>query len=189
MKKLCFSLIIAAGLLLGCNNKNKSSQEPEMATAAEIAETKTELDKEMEKLQQLSPYTIEQMKALLPVELEGDSASSIEAYSHMGTGFAKADYALSDSTSLEVSLFDCGGVAGAGFYNAQFINQLGNQSDNEREYTKVIDFKGGKAIEHFEKNRMLSSLTYTADRFLVILEGKGIETGDLKDKAGELKLK
>lgn len=190
MKKLTFPLIITASLLLACNNKNKNSQQAAMATPAEIAETRSELDKKMEELQQFSPYTIEQMKALLPVELDGDSATNIVAYTHMGTGFTKATYPLSDSTSLEVSVFDCGGVAGAGFYNAQFVNQLGNQSENAKEYTKMIDFKGEKAIEHAEKNKTFSSLTYTAaDRLLVILEGKGTDADELKEKAKELKFK
>jgi hypothetical protein len=190
MKKSAFLFIFTASLLLACKNKNKNSQQAAMATPAEIAETKSELDKKTEELQQLSPYTIEQIRALLPAELDGDSAINMEAYTHMGTGFAKATYPLSDSTSLDISIFDCGGVAGAGFYNAQFVTQLGNQSENEKEYTKMIDFKGGKAIEHAEKNKTFSSLTYTAaDRLLVMLEGKGIEADELKEKAKELKLR
>jgi hypothetical protein len=190
MKNLTLSLFFAVNLLLACNNRNKTSQGTQPATAAEIAEAKSELDKEIEELQQLTPYTIEEMKTFAPEELDGDSATSREAYSNMGTGFAQAVYPLSDSTSLELSLFDCGGVAGAGFYSRQFVDHLGNQSENDNEYTRVIDFKEGKAIEHFNKRKNFSSLTYTAaDRLLVILEGKGIEPDELKDKAGELKFK
>jgi hypothetical protein len=190
MKNVVFSLIIASSLLLACKNRNKSSQQAAMATPAEVAETKSDLDKKMEDLQQLSPYTVPQMRALLPAELDGDSAIDAEAYTNMGTGYTRAMYHLSDSTSMEISIFDCGGVAGAGFYNAQFVNQLGNQSDNEKEYTKMIDFKGEKAIVHARKDKSFSSLMYTAaGRLLVTLEGKGIDADKLKDKAGELKFK
>jgi hypothetical protein len=186
MKNLSICLIIIANLL-ACNNKNKPAQP---ATPEEIAEVKSELDKEMEDLQQASPYTIQQMRDFLPADLDGDSASNKEAYSHMGTGFAQAVYPLSDSTAVELSLFDCGGVAGAGFYRRQFIDRLGDQSENENEYTRVVDFKSSKAIEQFNKRRNSSSLTYIAnDRLLVTMEGKGIGVDELKDIASDLKLK
>jgi hypothetical protein len=187
MKNVTICLIITANLLLACNNKNKPAQP---ATPEEIAEVKSELDKKVEGLQQLTPYTPGEMDALIPAELDGDSLLSRSSQMNMGTGYAEAVYRLSDSTKLLLEIYDCGGVAGAGFYERQFINRLGEQSEKENEYIRIVDFKGGKAIEYFNKRKNEGSFTYTAaDRLLVILEGKGIESDKLKDIAGDLKLK
>jgi hypothetical protein len=187
MKHLPLYIIITISLL-ACNNKKKDAI-PQTASAAEVAETKSELDKEMEKLQQMTPYTIGQMRVLLPVELGGDSTHSIEAMNNLGTGFASASYKLSDSSSIEISVFDCGGVAGAGIYNAQFINEIGDQWEKEDRYKKLIDFKGGKAIEQVNRSRKTCSLAYMdKDRFLVTIAGSNTDVSELKDKADEIKL-
>jgi hypothetical protein len=185
MKKI-FVCLIASSLFLACNNK-KNSGKNETASAAEIAETKSELDKKMEELQQLTPYTTEQMKAILPVEINGDSATTVEAHDNMGTGFSRAAYPLNDSTSVDIVVFDCGGPAGAGIYNTQFISQISNQVDNDREYTGVVDFSGTKAIVHTDKRRNNSSLTFlSGGRLLLTLEGKNCSIDDLKKVAKEL---
>ncbi|MEO5562595.1 MAG: hypothetical protein ABIR18_04150 [Chitinophagaceae bacterium] len=189
MKHL-LTLIIATSFFLACNNK-KVAPATETSTNAEVS-TKdiSEAQKKTEELQQLTPYTQDQMKALLPAALDDDTATILSASTNMGTGFVQAIYPLSDSTSVEINLFDCGGNAGAGIYNAQLVNQLDNQSANETEYTKAIDYNGGKAIEHFDKKSNNATLTYfTADRLLVIIEGTNTGIDEVKKIAGKLKFK
>jgi hypothetical protein len=188
MKHLSLCIIIAISLL-ACNNKKKAAI-PEAATPAEVAETRSELDKEMDKLQQLAPYTIEQMRALLPTELDGDSTRQVEALNSLGTNFAAATYKLSDTTFVEVAVFDCGGVAGAGVYNSQFVNEISEQWEGANGYKRLVDFNGGKAIEQVNLSKKTCSLTYMDnDRFLVTINGENTDITELKDKADDLKLK
>jgi hypothetical protein len=189
MKHLFAFLFIIGVLFVSCNNNKKNTQATEGAKDAQLAETSSpDWQKKIEELQQLTPYTIDQLRALLPSVLAGDSATGIETSTNMGTGFARAVYE-GDSSSLELNVFDCGGNAGAGIYQAQFINQLGIQDEGENEYTRVVDFNNGKAIEHANKETHAASLTYMHDRLLVMLEGKNKEPGELKILAKGLKLK
>lgn len=185
MKQLITVALIITSLLSSCNNRGKkTASEAPAATSAEIQEAVSEAQQKTEELQQLTAYTPEEVRDLLPAELAGDSASKLSAYTNMGTGFGTAEYHPTDSTSIELSVFDCAGSAGAGIYNTQFINQLANQSGS----TKTIEFKGGKAIEYSSKNN--SSLTWLAnERLLVIAEGRNMRIEELKEIAGSLKLK
>jgi len=64
------------------------------------------------------------------------------------------------------------------------------QSESDDEYTKTIEFNGGKAVEHLDKRNNRSTLTYLAgDRLLVTLEGKNTGIDLLKQAAGSLNLK
>jgi hypothetical protein len=61
------------------------------------------------------------------------------------------------------------------------------QQENENEYTKTVDFKGGKAVETYKKDLNLSTLTYVVrDRLLVVVEGKNMKPGELRAAAENL---
>lgn len=182
-------IIITLFLLFACNNDKKKDKDNPGATTEASKEEASELQKKLDTLQQLTPYSPEQMESMIPAILDDDTAMHISGRNNMGTGYASADYKISDSTSLELGVFDCAGNAGAGIYNAQFAGLMDSNIDTETEYTKIIDFKGGKAIEHGDKRWNNSSLIYIAnDRLLVTMEGKNISTEELKKIAAGLKL-
>jgi hypothetical protein len=186
MKFTFLSAIIASCLLFACNNNTKPGKESPAVVAAETKEAAAELEKKTDALQRLTPYTMEEMKSLIPVTLNGDSAVNISSRGSMGTGFVSAEYKPSDSSSVELSIFDCAGTAGAGIYNAQYAGLLDSQND---EYIKIIGFKGGKAIEHDDRRRNNYSLSYIVhDRLLVTLDGKNVGIDELKEIAGKLNL-
>lgn len=187
MKHLALCILISISLL-ACNNKKKNAV-PVTATPAEVAEAKSESEKKMEEFEQLTPYTIEQMRALLPAEIDGDSTRNLEASNYAGTAYVTASYIANDSTFTVVSVFDLGGAAGAGIYKNQFINDLGEQKETATGYKKVIDFKGDKAIEQADTRQKIYVLNYIDNRFLVQISGTNVDISDLKDKAGDLKLK
>jgi hypothetical protein len=90
----------------------------------------------------------------------------------MGTAYAEADYTFNDSTEISLKIFDCAGQAGAGVYSMQYLGMMNFQSESDDEYTKTIDFNGGKAIEQ-GKDGSRSTLTFlAADRLLVTLKAK-----------------
>jgi len=172
---LCFIVVILS--ISACKPKKNGAvlaTDASDSTAQNISAT----EKIIDELQQLTPYTLDEMKSMLPVTIDDDSIATVSAQQNMGTSFARAVYALSDSSSVEINLFDCGGTAGSGIYSTQFINQL----DNDSEYDKTIDFRNGRAIEHVEKNSNNATFTYLANgRILVIIEGRNTGIEKLKD--------
>ena len=192
-------LFAAVSILIACNNNKKSGEvtvtsEDGKTTATIDASTAAEagdaLQKKVEELQKLSPYTLDQMKALLPEELAGAKRSKFSANSAMGAAYAEGSYPINDSTEIEVKLFDCAGQAGAGIYSMQYLGMMNFQSESDDEYTKTMDFNGGRAIEHAKKDNSRASLIYLAgDRLLVTLEGRNTGVDMLKKAAGSLNLK
>jgi hypothetical protein len=191
-------LFCVAACLAACNNnktanitavsddgKTKATvSAPDMSNAADA------FQKKAEELQKLTPYTLDQMKALLPEELAGTKRSKFSANSAMGAAYAEAEYEINDSTEIELKIFDCAGQAGAGIYGMQYLNIMNFQSESDDEYTKTVDFKGGRAVEHMDKHNNRGTFTYlAADRLLVSLEGKNIDMDALKQTAANLDLK
>ena len=199
MKQSVLLLYSGFVLLTACNNNKKPGEvtvtsEDGKTTAkietAGLSQSAEDIQKKLEELQKLSPYTLDQMKAKLPEELAGAKRSSFSANSAMGAAFAEAEYKINDSTEFKVNLYDCAGQAGAGIFNMQYMTMMNIQSETDNEYTKTVDFNGGKAIENVKKDNSRSSLTYlAADRLLVTLEGRNTGIDMLKKVAGSLNLK
>ena len=185
-------------LLTACNNNKKpgitvTSEDGKTTTTIqpnELAKVSDDFQKKTEELQKLSPYTLDQMKALLPEELAGAKRSKFSANSAMGAAYAEGEYPINDSTNLELKIFDCAGQAGAGIYSMQYLGMMNFQSESDDEYTKTSEFNGGRAVEHHNKKNNRSTLTYLAgDRLLVTLEGRNTGIDLLKKVAGNLSLK
>ena len=198
MKHVFLLFSAAVCLLAACNNNKKpgitvTSEDGKTTTTIapnELAETADIFQKKTEELQKLSPYTLDQMKALLPEELSGAKRSKFSANSAMGAAYAEGEYPINDSTQVDLKIFDCAGQAGAGIYSMQYLGMMNFQSESDDEYTKTIEFKGGKAVEHLDKRSNRSTLTYVAgDRLLVTLEGRNTGVDLLKQAAGSLNLK
>ncbi len=198
MRHLFFLFMAAVCLLSACNNNKKpgitvTSEDGKTTTTIQPNDLKEAADvyqKKAEELQKLSPYTLDQMKAMLPEELAGAKRAKFSANSAMGAAYAEGEYPINDSTKVELKIFDCAGQAGAGIYSMQYLTMMNFQSESDDEYTKSIDFKGGKAVEHLDKRSNRSTLTYLAgDRLLVTLEGRNTSVDMLKQVAGGLNLK
>lgn len=198
MKHLFFLFSAAVCLLTACNNNKKpgitvTSEDGKTTTTIQpndLAQAADVYQKKAEELQKLSPYTLDQMKAMLPEELAGAKRAKFSANSAMGAAYAEGEYPINDSTEVELKIFDCAGQAGAGIYSMQYLTMMNFQSESDDEYTKSIDFKGGKAVEHLDKRNNRSTLTYLAgDRLLVTLEGKNTGVDMLKQVAGSLNIK
>jgi hypothetical protein len=198
MKNVFLLFSAAVCVLTACNNNKKpgvtvTSEDGKTTTtisATDVAQVSDAFQKKTEELQKLSPYTLDQVKAFLPEELAGAKRSKFSANSAMGTAYAEGEYAINDSTEVELKIFDCAGQAGAGIYSMQYLGMMNFQSESDDEYTKTIEFKGSKAVEHLDKRNNRSTLTYLAgDRLLVTLEGRNTGIDLLKQAAGGLNLK
>jgi len=191
MKHLIFHLSVSLSILIACNN-HKSRGEITVAREDGKAAVQSEeaIQKVKEELQRLSPYTLDQMRALLPEELAGAKRSRLSVNGAMGTAYAEGEYEINDSTKLELKLLDCAGPAGVGIYNTQYLGILGLQSENDNEYIKTVDLDGSKAIEQVQKDGSHAILMYiAAGRLFVTLEGKNTSIDLLKKISGNLRLK
>ena len=182
-------LIVAA-----CNNEKAdevsgTGEHKTSGDASKISQA-DETQKKTEELQKLAPYTLDQMKALLPAQLLGGKRSDISANSASGAPYVEESYSINDSAEIKVTIFDCAGDAGVGIYSVQYSNLMNFEMVSDEEYTKTIDFNRGKAIEHGKKDNSGSSLTYfAAGRLLVTLEGSNTSVDMLKKAAADLNLR
>ena len=198
MKRI-YALMLAAPLLLAaCNTKPKNSvtinsedgKEKVTVDLNQAQAAAADMQQKTEELKKLTPVTLDQLKAMIPEVLAGGKRTNYSANSAMGASMAEATYKVNDSTDVRISIFDCAGEAGAGLYGMQYLGMFNMQSETETEYTKTIDFNGGKAIESAKKDGSHSSLTYvTGGRFLVTMEGDHMQAEAIKTIASHLDLK
>lgn len=199
MKRLIILVSIFSCLIIACNNNKDTGG---VTVTSDDGKTKTTVDvnsltqaadamqKKAEELQKLTPYSLDQMKAMLPETLAGVKRSKFSANSAMGAAFAEGEYKINDSTEVSLKVFDCAGQAGAGIYSMQYLGMMNFQSESDEEYTRTIDFNGSKAIEHGEKDGSNASFTFlAADRLLVTLEGDHVSSDQLKKMAESLSFK
>ena len=199
MRHLSFLIMAAVLLFSACNNNKKpadvtvvseNGKEKVSVDMNKMEKASAEMQKMSEDLQKLSPLSLDQLKAMIPEELMGGKRSSYNATSAMGTGVVNAEYKINDSTDIKLMVYDCAGPGGAGIYSMQYLGMFNMESENEHEYTKTIEFNGGKAIEKCQKDRNDCSLTYfTGTRFLVELEGDNVGINGLKQAANSLNIK
>lgn len=155
-----------------------------------MAESGDEMTKKMEELKKLTPLSLDQLKALLPEELNGMKRTNYNTHSMMGYAVAEAEYKSEDNKELKVVIYDCAGEAGAGMYSITYWGAMNFQQESETEYTKTIEFNGEKAIENYKKDANISTLTYVAsDRLVAVLTGNNMDPSAVKDAAQKLNLK
>lgn len=197
--KLIFSLLLTSLLFAACKNDRKITQtiknengsttttSVDMASLTSNAE---DISDKMEKLKKLTPLSLDQLKSLLPEEVNGIKRSSFNANSTMGFSIAEAEYKKDDQTDLKLVVYDCAGEAGAGIFALSYWTKMNMQSESADGYVKTVDFKGTKAVETFEKGNNESSLTYVGnDRLLVVITGKNMDQNAVRDVAQKLDLK
>jgi hypothetical protein len=199
MKQLFLPVLMFAFLLTACNNdkkittteKNEDGSETKTSVEVKgVATTADEMNQKMEALKKLTALTTDQLKALLPEDINGIKRTEYNTNSMAGYSVAIGEYRKDDSTELELTIYDCAGEAGAGMYGLTYWGAMNYQQESSTEYTKTIDFRGGKAIENYHKNNNTSTLTYVAnERLLVVLKGQNMSPDELKTAAEKLNLK
>jgi hypothetical protein len=164
--------------------ENKDVAVKAMATPVDEKAQKTE---ELKKAPQL---TLEQMRVLLPHELDSAQERNYVASTQFGYGLASVEYPKSKSRSIKVTLYDCAGELGSANYFENYWNNLNVQHQTENDFMRTIDFEGGKAVETFKKDLNLSTLTFVVrGRLVIIMEGKNLSPEELQAAAKKLHAK
>lgn len=197
MKRVFVSFFVLSIFLASCKSKSEKitvkGDDGSKATidVSSVTDNAEKMKNRNEELQKLTPLSLDELKALLPEEIMGAKRDNMEATKMGGlANFSKADYKIDDSTDVSLTVFDCAGTAGAGYYNMAFLGMMSFEKDNENEYAKTIDFKGDRAIESCQKKQNRCEFTFFGkDRYMVQLKGDNVGIDKLKQIGGDLTLK
>ena len=203
MKSIISVFIAVIFLITACNNKkpdnttgnaealeNKSAQDIVKDNMDKMSGSGDDMKKRMEDLQKLPPLSLDELKKILPEELNGVKRSNYSATSMGGSGVVSGKYKMNDGSSIEIGVYDCAGPMGVGIYSAQFMAYYNFEQEDDNGYTKTTTFDGNKAVERFEKNNNEYNITYfTGNRFLINLKGENTTMDQLKAASKSINLK
>lgn len=181
-------------VLASCNN-NKSNNGAEadkkvVDNPNQIKNAVQDMEKQKEELGKLTPISLDELKAMVPETMLGAARTNLDVNAAMGAGVATADYELNENSSATLTIIDCAGPGGAGIYSMQYLGLVNINENNEEEFTRTVDYNGGKAFEHCDKTTNDCAFTYFAGgRFLVTLEAANISVDELRKAAGSLNMK
>jgi len=160
------SLIVAA-----CNSKADEKKETKDATVKAMTAPVDEKTQKTEELKKAHPLTLEQMRTLLPQELDSAKEKNYLASTQFGYGLASAEYPKTRTRGIKLTLYDCAGEIGAANYFENYWDYLNVNKQTDQDFTKTIDFEGGKAVATYKKDMNLSTLTFVVrDHVVIVME-------------------
>lgn len=185
-------------LLAGCNNNKEAGTTRDdkkgetTINMRDVVDSGEDMKKKTEELKKLTPLTHDELKKLLPEELLGMQRTNIESSDMGGYAVAEATYRKdqNDAAYLSVSVVDCAGEKGSGYYSYGYWTKMQITKESDDGYTRPADWNGNRVIESHKKNRDQYEVTYfTSDRFLVTIRGGKTGLDLVKQAAQSLNLK
>ena len=183
-------LAIVFYTFFGCNNNSSSGEEkdqtPDSSSTIKKDENKSPEEAEAELKENLAnqtPLSADALKAMLPSSLKGAQLENADFSSSTGAATVNAEYKINDSVTVQLSLVDCAGPAGSGFFTTQWLDRI-------KAGNGVIEFKGGKAILETPADSPERIISWFAgNRYLLTLYGEKIDVEELKSIAKEIEIK
>jgi hypothetical protein len=199
--KILFPVIIISFLSFSaCKSKTKDSSNTNTKTEnTSVVEAVENINKfaeaaeaskvRIEELKKLPPISNEVLKSFFKEEANEIKRSSFSVQSNQGYSIGEATYKKNDSTEYKVSIYDCVGEMGSGFYSLISLSKLNMETEDENGYEKTIDFMDTKAMKSYKKYNEQYQLSYfAANRFWVQMEGTHITYEDLQNFIADLDL-
>lgn len=172
---------------LACSSKKDDKKETKEATVKAMATPVDEKAQKTEELKKAQQLTLEQMRALLPSELDSAKERNYRSSTQFGYPFATIEYPKTKSRVIKITLYDCAGELGFNNYFENYWDYLNVNKQTDQEFTRTIDFEGGKAVETYKKDMNLSTLTFVVkDHLVIIMEGKNMSSEQLEAAAKKL---
>ena len=176
-------------VFVACKGK-KEDDKKEASQVTVKAMTTAPVDEKAQKIEELKKapqLTLEQMRLLLPAELDSAKEKNYLASTQFGYGLASIEYPKAKSRGIKVTLYDCAGELGSANYFENYWNYLNVNKQTEQDFTRTIDFEGGKAVETYKKDINLSTFTFVIrGRLVIMMEGKNMQPGELESAAKKL---
>lgn len=180
-------MTLASVFFIACSEKKPVAENKEPAVKSMSVAPVDEKDKKIEELKKAPQLTLEQMRVLLPQELDSAKEKNYLASTQFGYGLASIEYPKTKSRGIKVTLYDCAGELGSANYFENYWNHLNVQNQTDNEFTRTIEFEGLKAIETYKKDMNLSTLTFVVrDRLVIVMEGKNMKPEELQSAAKKL---
>lgn len=187
MKQILLVIMVSV-VAVACSSKKEEKKETKDATVKAMTTAPVdEKAQKMEELKKAPQLTLEQMRVLLPSELDSAKEKNYLASTQFGYGLASAEYPKTKSRGIKVTLYDCSGELGSANYFENYWDYLNVNKQTDQEFTKTIDFEGGKAVETYKKDMNLSTLTFVVrDHVVIVMEGKNTSPEQLEAAAKKL---
>lgn len=176
-------------IFYSCSEKaaRKESDQVQIKSVNTVADPRQQ---KIESLKSSAPIDLEVLKNLLPERMNEIKRSHYSVSSSMGYGMAHADYEKNSKTDVRITYYDCSGEAGAGIFESIYLNRLNQSKEDASSTLKTIDLAGAKAIEKFDKETKVTTVTFLAnEKILVIVSGRNVEPSSLKENIQKLDLK
>lgn len=180
-------LVIMASLVFTACKEKKAVETKDAVIKAMTTAPVDEKAQKIEELKKAQQLTLEQMRVLMPSELDSAKEKNYLASTQFGYGLASVEYPKTKGRSIKVTLYDCAGESGAVNYFENYWNYLNVNKQTDQEFTKTIDFGGGKAVETYKAGSNFSTFTFVIrDRLVIIMEGKNMKPEELESAATKL---
>lgn len=187
MRRFLFVVMVLSAVA-ACNSKKSADKmESKEATVKSMTAPVDEREKKTEELKKAPQLTLEQMRVLLPQELDSAKEKNFLASTQFGYGLASAEYPKAKGRGIKITLYDCAGEMGSVNYFENYWNKLNVQTQTENDFTRTVDLEGGKAVETYKKDLNLSTLTFVVrERLVIVMEGKNMSPEELQEAAKKL---
>lgn len=187
MKKIVLIAFVSFVFIACGGDKKSPPADSQPKVKAMTAAPVDEREKRTEELKKAPQLTLEQMRMLMPKELDSAKEKNYLASTQFGYGLASVEYPKGKGRSLKVTLYDCAGEMGYVNYFENYWDHLNVNSQSDTEFTKTLDFEGGKAVEIYKKDMNLTTLTFVIrDRLVIMVEGKNMAPGEVESAARKL---
>lgn len=187
MKQILLVIMVSFFFAACGGKKAEDKKETKEATVKAMSTPVDEKAQKTEELKKAQQLTLEQMRVLLPHELDSATERNFLSSTQFGYGLASIEYPKTKSRAIKVTLYDCAGELGSANYFENYWNYLNVNKETDQEFTKTIDFEGGKAVETYKKDMNLSTLTFVIrERLVIIMEGKNMKPEELESAAKKL---
>lgn len=187
MRQILLVIIVLCAFAACKGKKADDTKEVKEATVKAMTTTVDEKTQKIEELKKAPQLTLEQMRILMPKELDSAKEKNYLSSTQFGYGLASVEYPKTKGRSIKVTLYDCAGELGSANYFENYWNYLNINKQTDQEFTKTIEFEGGKAIETYKSDLNLSSFTFVIrGRLVIIMEGKNMKPEQLESAAKKL---
>lgn len=189
MRTLLRSLLFAAMLpLLACGGNQTPNADQADTDANQPTDDITAAIKQVQtqtaQLQEGEPMPFRELQEVLPEKLNGLERTSKSGQTNGAMGFkisqAEAKYQTDSGESIEVEIFDTGGLK-MGLMSMAAWASLDMDKEDDNGYERTTTIQGFKAFEKYNKRSQRSELSLLVkERFVVKATGKNMEMKTLK---------
>lgn len=190
--------LLASVVLFSCGG-NKSSKEAsdEKSTSLseavsglkaldKLADSAEDVEKIQKELEAKTPLSNDEMKTLVPEELDGMKRRSFTVGSPLAVGMnmAEATYAKEEQEAVSLSILDGAGETGAGIVSLALMSlSMDREEQTESGFSKTTKIGGNRATVKENKGEgwVESELTTViSNRYIITLSSRTLELKDLE---------